>query len=219
MPPARLMVQDFVQLRTARVPRAGTNLGSQQAGGVVIMGAVFIEIPAWLLVVSLAAIPQQPAPESQATGSGPGAQPTGEARVDLPVSLSKIKKGISRPAAIKTEETRPVFRVEVIAKRPSIIDILGPDYLIGPVPYGGMTHQEFLDMVTPVEYRGYSAFTNAEGMTVAATSLALKWALMKAVDKLQDARTERAKEAARKEVMDALNRLEEARKKAGLPPK
>ena len=74
-------------------------------------------------------------------------------------------------------------------------------------------------MVTPVEYRGYSMFTNKEGMTVAATSFALQWALMKAIDKFKEARNEGAKEAARKEVIEAMNELEKARLKAGLPPK
>ena len=111
-----------------------------------------------------------------------------------------------------------MFRVEVFAKKPTVEDILGPDYLKGPVPYGGMTHSEFLNMVTPNEFKGYSIFTNKEGMIVAATSLAMQWALMKAIDKLKDAQTERAKEAARREVLEAMNELEAARKKAGLPP-
>lgn len=179
------------------------------------MDVVFIKVPALLLLASLAGTPQQaPAGESQSTR----AASQGE-QVELPVSLSKIKQGISRTPIIRPQDARPVFRVEVIAKKLSVFDILGPDFLIGPVPYGGMTHQEFLDMVTPTEYRGYSMFTNREGLTVAATSLAMQWALMKAVDKLKEARTERAKEAARKEVLDAMNQLEEARKKAGLPRK
>ena len=139
--------------------------------------------------------------------------------VSLPVSISKIQTAISRPPAIKTDSNRPVFRVEVFARKPTVAEILGPDYLKGPVPNGGMTHQEFLDMVTPVEYRGYSMFTNKEGMTVAATSFALQWALMKAIDKFKEARNEGAKEAARKEVIEAMNELEKARLKAGLPPK
>ena len=139
--------------------------------------------------------------------------------VQLPVSVSKIQKAISRPPAIKTESDRTVFRVEVFARKPTVADILGPDYLKGPVSYGAMTHQEFLNMVTPVEYRGYSMFSNREGMMIAATSLALQWTLMKAIDKLKDARNERAKEAARKEVLEAMNELERARQKAGLPPK
>ena len=178
------------------------------------MGVVFTKVPALLLLASLASQAQQPpaAPPSAPAASSPE-------QIELPVSLSKIKKAVSRKPTIDPQESRPVFRVEVIAKQPSIFDILGPDFLIGPVPYGGMTHQEFLAMVTPVEYRGYSMFTNREGLTVAATSLAMQWALLKAVDKLKDARTERAKEAARKEVLDAMNQLEEARKKAGLPGK
>ncbi|MEO6213292.1 MAG: hypothetical protein ABIP65_06660, partial [Vicinamibacterales bacterium] len=110
----------------------------------------------------------------------------------------------------------PVFRVEVFARKPTVEDILGPDYLKGPVAYGGMNHQEFLNMVTPVEYPGYSIFTNREGLAVAATSLALQWTLMKAIDKFKDAKSERAKDAARREVLDAMNELERARQKAGL---
>ena len=74
-------------------------------------------------------------------------------------------------------------------------------------------------MVTPVEYRGMSMFSNKEAMMVAATSVGLQWALMKAVDKLKEAQNERAKDAARREVMEAMNALEAARKKAGLPAK
>jgi hypothetical protein len=149
--------------------------------------------------------------------SGSAAQRNGES-IELPVSVEKIQKAISRPAAIQPRSDRVVFRVEVFAKKPTVEDILGPDYLKGPVPYGGLTHHEFLNMVTPNEFKGYSIFTNKEGMMVAATSLAMQWALMKAIDKLKDAQTERAKEAARREVLEAMNELEAARKKAGLPP-
>ena len=83
----------------------------------------------------------------------------------------------------------------------------------------GMTHQEFLDMVTPKDYQGYAPYTNREGMTIAATSLALKWALQKAIHKYETAQQDRDREAARKEVQDALAELEKARLKAGLPPR
>lgn len=185
------------------------------------MGVVLFTVSALLLAVSLSGAPQQgtvPTPQEArpATTTGNGSE-----TINLPVDIEKIQRAIARPPAIRPQQTsgRPVFRVEVFAKKPTVEDILGPDYLKGPVPYGGMTHQEFLNMVTPAEFRGYAMFTNKEGMVVAATSVALQWALMKAVDKLKDARTERAKEAARKEVIDAMNELEKARKKAGLPPK
>jgi hypothetical protein len=172
-----------------------------------------------VLVLSLAVLAAGPSRASAQATTQPSAaavQRNGES-VELPVSVEKIQKAISRPAAIQPRSDRVVFRVEVFAKKPTVEDILGPDYLKGPVPYGGMTHQEFLNMVTPNEFKGYSIFTNKEGLMVAATSLALQWALMKAIDKLKDARNERAKEAARREVLEAMNELEAARKRAGLP--
>jgi hypothetical protein len=54
-------------------------------------------------------------------------------------------------------------------------------------------------------------------MVVAATSIALQWTLQKAMDKYREARTERAREAARKEVQEALDALRKARRDAGLP--
>jgi hypothetical protein len=166
-----------------------------------------------------AAQQQPPPPEKPAP-----AQPTDP--VDLPVSLEKIQKKLSRDPAIKvdilpveTESGLPTFRVQIDAPKLTIEQILGPDYLRGPVPYGGMTHQEFLDMVTPTDVRGYAAFTNAEGVTVALTSLALQWALKTALQELREARTERAQAAARKEVQEALEALRKARREAGLPDK
>jgi hypothetical protein len=94
---------------------------------------------------------------------------------------------------------------------------LNPDEL--PVSYGGMTHQEFLDLVTPDYAKGYAAFSNTQGLVVAATSIALKWAVLKAIDKFKDARDTRAQEEAKKEVREALEALRQARRAAGLPDK
>lgn len=199
------------------VPFTGTDLGGQTAGTVVIMDTVLISLQALTLSAALLAAPAQP-PSGQA--EAPKAErPPEPQEIDWPVSLERIQEAISRPPAIKTTGARPVFRVEIFAKKPTIEDILGPDYLIGPTPYGGMTHQEFLTMVTPAEYRGMGVFTGGEALTVAATSIGLQWALMKAVDKMKKAQTERAKDAARREVLAAMDELAAARKKAGLPPK
>ena len=182
------------------------------------MCIVLGHFPAVVLAALVAMTPQQ---GTSSQGAAPTPAPTAEQAsnvAELPVSLDRIQRALSRPAAIKPATDRQVFRVEVFARKPTVADILGPDYLIGPVPYGGMTHQEFLNMVTPTEFRGYSMFTNKEGMTIAATSLALQWALSKAIDKLKDARDERAKDAARREVLAAMNELEEARKRAAKNP-
>ena len=116
----------------------------------------------------------------------------------------------------------PVFRVEVLGKQPSIVDFIGTDFLKGPVPHGSAAHQEFLNAVTPQDVQGYAAFSNAEGVTVAISSLAIalaQRAVVYAIQKLKAAVKEREKAAARQEVLDALAQLEAARAKAGLPPK
>jgi len=159
-----------------------------------------------------------PQPASAAPDTSAAAQVTVDPDT-LPVSLQRIQKAVSKPQAIKLTENRNVFRVEVFGDNPTIVDILGPDYLKGPVPYGGMTHQEFLNMVTPKDVQGYAAFSNKQGMVVAATSIALQWALQKALDKYKDARNERAKAAATREVQEALDALRRARREAGLPDK
>jgi hypothetical protein len=158
------------------------------------------------------------APQKPGDGDS-AASASDEESAPLPVSLSRIRRSLSRTPAIRVENQRVVFRVEVLGRKLTIEDILGPDYLKGPVPSGGMTHQEFLNMVTPKDVQGYAAFNNREGMTVAATSFALQWALQKAIHKFETAKQDREREAARKEVQEALADLERARAKAGLPPK
>ena len=135
----------------------------------------------------------------------------------LPIDIDKIQQALSRPPAIKLDTRRSVFRIEIFGRKPTIEDILGPDYRKGPAPAGGMSHQEFLDMVTPKDVQGYAAFSNKQAITVAATSVALKWALQKAIQKYNDAQEERGREAAKKEVEEALAELRRARRAAGLP--
>ena len=180
---------------------------------------------AGLFLATLLAASQQPAvspansdgsaAEKPASASGQGGETVG----DLPVSLDRIKCDLSRPPAIRLQGERSVYRIEVIGRKPTIEDILGPDYLKGPTPAGAPTHQEFLNLVTPKDFQGYAAFNNREAMTVAATSFALQWALQRAIHKFETAKQEREREAARKEVQAALAELEKARAKAGLPPK
>ena len=141
--------------------------------------------------------------------------------ITLPVDLDRIQRALANTPKLRFDPktNRPVFRVQIFGDKPTIDDILGPDWAKGPVPYSGMTHQEFLAMVTPEEHRGYAGFTNKEGITLAASSYLLQWTLQKAIRKFNETRDEREREAARREVIDALNALEQARAKAGLPKK
>lgn len=178
-------------------------------------------IPAQLGLIVFAvslAMGQTPAPQTKPSETKQA--PTKVDPADLPVSLDRIQRALAKTPMLKFDENQqPVFRVQVFGEKPTIEEILGEDFGKGPVPYGGMTHQEFLNLVTPKEAQGYAAFSNTEGATVAATSFLLQWTLQKALVKYKESRDERAREAARKEVLEALNALEEARAKAGLTKK
>ena len=162
------------------------------------------------LALFLGLAPQQPAPAPATPSASSGAAS------DLPVSLDRIQRALAAPPPIDLKEQHPVFRLEVFGKKPTLEDLLGEKFWIGPTPYGGMTHQEFLDMVTPKEAQGLNAFTGKYLVAQAALTLSEQWALKQAIRKYRDATEEREREAARKEVMDALAALEKARRDAGL---
>jgi hypothetical protein len=175
-----------------------------------------------LLTFSAPGRAQQADVQPAQPGAGSDAPPAAAPAVDadaMGVSLSRIQRRLSRPPAIRPDAARTVFRVEVFGRKPTIDEILGPDWNKGPAPYGGMTHAEFLNLVTPKDVQGYAAFDNKQGMIVAATSFALQWAVKQAYQKLRDAKTNRQMEEARKEVDDALAALRKARREAGLPDK
>ena len=152
--------------------------------------------------------------------AGQQAPPASPTAGELPVSLDRIQRALAAPpAAIDLKEQHPVFRVEIVGRKPTLEEILGEKFWIGPTPYGGMTHQEFLDMVTPKMAQPYAGFTGKYLVAQAALTLAEQWALKQAIKKFQDARGDREREAARKEVLDALAALEKARREAGLPPR
>ena len=150
-----------------------------------------------------------------------GAQqpPASAAAEDLPVSVDRIQRALAAPPAIELKEQNPVFRLEVFGRKPTLEDILGERFWIGPTPYGGMTHQEFLSMVTPQLAQPYAGFTGGHLLAQAALTLAEQWALKAAIKKYRSAINNREREAARKEVMEALAALEKVRRDAGLSSK
>ena len=151
--------------------------------------------------------------------AGQQAAPPPSPEAPLPVSLDRIQRALATKPAIELKEEHPVFRLEVFGRKPTLEDILGEKFWLGPSNYGSMTHQEFMDKVTPKELRSYGGFTGTSLLQVTALTLAEQWALKTAINKYRSALTEHERAAARKEVEEALADLERARAAAGLPPK
>jgi hypothetical protein len=139
---------------------------------------------------------------------------------ELPVSLDRIQRALSAPAPLGTlSEQTPVFRLEIVGRKPTLEDLLGERFWIGPTPFGGMTHQEYLEMVTPKLAQPFGGFSGKYLLAQAALTLGETWALRQAISKFKSALTDRERDAARKEVVEALEALERARRQAGLPPR
>src|SRR5690349_18613326 len=96
-----------------------------------------------------------PAPVPQLPAQAPAAQTSQDQTLkpdELPVSVERIQRALEAPPAISLKAQHPVFRLEVFGRKPTLEDVLGEKFWLGPTPYGGMTHQEFMNMVTPKQF-------------------------------------------------------------------
>ena len=109
-----------------------------------------------ILVVALSgsALGQSAAPANGSATAGGGVV----AMVDvarLPIDMSRIERQFRR-TTIREERDGLNLRyfVDVYAKAPPIVLITPEDNVVyGPAPYGGPTHREMLQMMTPREFR------------------------------------------------------------------
>jgi hypothetical protein len=78
----------------------------------------------------------------------------------LPVNIDRIRRGLVQQT--RTRETRDglhlQYYVDVYGRAPQL-ELFTPEenFTNAPVMYGGMTHQEFLQFVTPQEFRAPAA--------------------------------------------------------------
>lgn len=77
----------------------------------------------------------------------------------LPVDLARIQRALRQSAEREERSGLNIrYTIDVYGTAPRI-DILDPktDNLRGPAPYGGPTHQQMLDVMTPQEFRAPAA--------------------------------------------------------------
>jgi hypothetical protein len=103
------------------------------------------------------ALQSSPKPTSQAQSPSQAPPPTAEA-------IGVSRKSIRQQASVAPGTERPLgtglrydFIVDVFARRPAIDFFKGFDLSKGgPVRYGGVTHQELLNAVTPYGFHIYT---------------------------------------------------------------
>ena len=87
-----------------------------------------------------------------------GVATTAYAQVDvklLPISLHRIQRELQQSSSTEGHDgLRLRYQIDVYGRSPAIELFTRADNLRnGPVPYGGPTHKEMLDMMTPREFR------------------------------------------------------------------
>ena len=103
-----------------------------------------------------AAVPATPA--ASAPAAGPQVDPE-----KLPVSIDRIRQQLLTAPATRDWGVRIHETVQVVGVAPKI-ELWNPEtakLATGPVPYGAPTHKEFIDLVTPQEFKTYPADINA----------------------------------------------------------
>jgi hypothetical protein len=81
----------------------------------------------------------------------------------LPVSIGRIRLQLKVAAASKFSGLKIQETVEVVGVAPKI-EFWNPEtakLATGPVPYGAPTHKEFINLVTPQEFKNYPMDLNA----------------------------------------------------------
>jgi hypothetical protein len=159
-------------------------------------------IIAFVVAALLVSVPVAAAAQSQAQKPASKADQKPKDPV-LPVDVEKIKKALEKPDVLVLDDSQLRFYATVTAKVPSFEDFVGDfDLRNGPVPRAGMTHQEFLNMVTPKELYSSAGITAPEMLQFAITNWAAQQVIKKGLQEIRQARTEREIRAIR----DRINR-------------
>jgi hypothetical protein len=99
-------------------------------------------------------------PPAEATQEAP---PPAVDAAKLGVSLDRIRLQLATKPATKSSGLKIQETIEVVGVAPKI-ELWNPEtakLATGPVPWGAPTHRDFIDLVTPKEFKNYPMDMNA----------------------------------------------------------
>ena len=163
-----------------------------------------------LLVLSLGSTPALAQPASrEPNGQLPPASPSPtDTPADLPVSLDRIREALERaPQRVIVLPEQPSFSIVIEGKLPDFEDFVEPGELRSFAMPSALSHQEFLSMVTPTDYR--APFTSGELAQVVATGIAASLAMSAVTRAVREGWRARRERNARGEVNAVLEALRE----------
>ncbi len=137
------------------------------------------------------------AAQTPVTGqTAPATTPAADQTPSIPITntdLERIRKALDSAPSLKIDDSQLRFYVQILAKERSFADyVKGYDLRNGPTKGGNpMTHQEFLNMVTPKEFYSSGGITAWEQLQFAVTNWLGQSLVKKAIEDLQQAKNER----------------------------
>jgi len=163
-------------------------------------------------VVSVAAQTTSP-PAPSATPPDPAAPQvvvgTSQARADVAspdatVNLERIKSVLSHDPALKIDQNKLMFYIQVVAKFPTFREFIGDYDLMKGATRGGnpMTHAEFVNMVTPRDLYGSGGIQATEMLQFALVN----WLGHVLVKKLADTMSESRNENQIRQIREQIDR-------------
>ena len=120
----------------------------------------------------------------------------------LPVDLNRIKNGLTTPVKVRIDDGKIRFYTETVAHvGPTFKELtVNFDLRNGPVPGAGMTHAEFLNMVTPKELYGSGGIKPLETLEWGLVNHLGWWAIRKLYKELSETIDEKRKEEIKKQI-------------------
>ncbi len=142
------------------------------------------------------------APDQSTTGGKPGQSPTAPSKAQDPSSdelaisdaaLARIRKGLSADVTFKLDDRQLRYYVQILAKQQTFSQFTkGYDWKNGATRGGNpMTHQEFVNMVTPKEMYSSAGITPTDLLQFSLTNWLGQALIKKALNDITKARTER----------------------------
>jgi hypothetical protein len=120
----------------------------------------------------------------------------------LPVDLSRIKNGLETSILVRIDDGKIRFYAETVAPSgPTFKELtVNFDLRAGPVPGSGMTHSDFLSMVTPKDLYGSGGIRPLETLQWGLVNHVGWWAIRKLYKELNETVDERRKQAIRDQI-------------------
>jgi hypothetical protein len=133
------------------------------------------------------------------TAPAPQAKPP-----ELPIDLGRIREGLQQPSpAKKFDDGRLRFFAQTEEKAISFEALtFGFNLFQGPVPGAGMTHQEFLNQVTPKYLNSSGGIRAIETLEWGLVNYAAIWTVKRLYKELSEAKTSLRK----KQIQDQIDR-------------